>query len=275
MQMICRDNSLSSWLGADPFAAIRNVEGEVVRSKEGRTTTRFELHGAGYYVKLHEGIGWGEVTKNLFQLRLPVIGASNEWHAIAHLERLGIDTLDGVAFGQRGYNPAYTESFVITRELTNTVKLSELCETWPETPPAPRLRRALIDAVARLASTMHGSGMNHRDLYLCHFLLDAPVGREGLSAHSLKLILVDLHRAQLRSKVPRRWLVKDLASIYFSAMNIGLTRRDVYRFIRAYTGLPLRQSLTAQAGLWSAVRRRARQLYRRDFGRNPIEALDG
>jgi hypothetical protein len=43
--------------------------------------------------------------------------------------------------------------------------------------------------------------------------------------------LIDLHRAQLRKKTPRRWVVKDVAGLYFSVMDIGLTQRDLFRFV--------------------------------------------
>ncbi len=276
MKLEIMDAHIGEWLANDdPFETVGAVQGTIVRSKEGRTTTRFELDGQGYYVKHHKGVGWGEIVKNLVRLRLPVIGAANEWYAIDHLHRIGVDTLEGLAYGQRGWNPAHTESFVVTRELTRKVKLSEFCERWPTQAPSAKLRRAAIVATAELARAMHRSGMNHRDLYLCHFLIDAPNGAGGIQADNFRLCIVDLHRAQLRAAVPRRWLVKDLASIYFSAMDIGLTRRDIYRFLRAYTGEPLRHTLNEQASLWRQVRQRARQLYRRDHKRDAAEVFDG
>src|SRR5690606_18354130 len=84
-----------------------------------------------------------------------------------------------------------------------------------------------------------------------------------------RLYVMDLHRAQLRRRVPRRWLVKDLGSLYYSALDIGLSRRDVLRFIRIYSGLPLNVGLRRQLPLWRAVRARADKIYRRDFRREP------
>ncbi|MST95429.1 MAG: hypothetical protein EXS33_09230 [Pedosphaera sp.] len=42
----------------------------------------------------------------------------------------------------------------------------------------------------------------------------------------MELFVIDLHRAQLRDRVPARWLVKDLGGLLFSALDCGLTRRD-------------------------------------------------
>jgi hypothetical protein len=35
----------------------------------------------------------------------------------------------------------------------------------------------------------------------------------------------------MRAQVPARWLLKDLAALYFSVMEIGLSQRDLLRFL--------------------------------------------
>ena len=114
--------------------------------------------------------------------------------------------------------------------------------------------------VARMAGTMHRAGVNHRDFYICHFLLhtDRPV-----TADDLHLSLIDLHRAQVRSAVPLRWRNKDLAALYFSALDIGLTRRDKLRFLRTYFQRPLRDVLREEASLLAWLERKAAKLYER------------
>src|SRR5690606_734405 len=112
--------------------------------KEGRRTLRFEAGGHGYFLKLHQGVGWGEIIKNLLQLRLPVIGARNEYQAIRALERLGLATLTIAGYGERGWNPARRLSFLVTDELADVVSLEDYCRPWREQPPAPALRQQLI-----------------------------------------------------------------------------------------------------------------------------------
>lgn len=260
MQLQLRDDFRRAW--PDPFAAVLAVEGEVYRAKEGRTTLRFLFEGEPYFLKLHRGVGWGEIVKNLLQLRMPVVGAENEWRAIELLHRIDVGTMTAVGYGKRGLNPARQLSFLVTEELRQMVSLEDFCRLWPLQPPPFHQRRLLLLEVGRLARTMHGHGMNHRDFYLCHLLLRDDW--DGVTAP--RLYLIDLHRAQIRRRTPRRWLVKDLASLYFSAADIGLSQRDVLRFLRAYGGRPLRETL-ADSGLWRRVMARARQLYRRDFGR--------
>ena len=251
--------------GVDPFDYLLHLDGEMFRDMPGRRTLRFTLGGRRYFLKAHLGVGWPEVFKNLLQLRLPVLGARNEWLAIKRLEQLGVDTMRVVAYGERGGNPARRESFIVTEALEDTESLEDFCADWDKQPPvglaALRLKRTLITRVARIARAMHTHGMNHRDFYICHLLLD--VSRDVLSVDpdALTLSLIDLHRAQLRKRTPRRWVIKDIGALYFSAMRIGLTRRDLFRFMRVYRDTTLRQTLAADGKFWSRCRLRAASLY--------------
>jgi hypothetical protein len=251
--------------GTDAFESIMRLEGEVFRDMDNRRTLRFTLNGKRYFLKAHYGVGWREIFKNLSQLKLPVLGARNEWLAIRRLESLGVETMRLVGYGQRGWNPATRESFVITEALEDTCSLEDFCGAWESTPPTTgreiRLKRELIRRVARISRLMHGSGMNHRDFYLCHFLLDRPGDVLRQPPDALHLHLIDLHRVQLRRQTPARWLVKDIAGLYFSAMRIGLTRRDLFRFMTAYRNKSLRVTLAEDAGFWARCRKRAHALY--------------
>jgi len=250
----------SLWAGRDPFEAVEDLKGEVFRELEARRTLRTVVDGRGYFVKIHRGVGWGEIFKNLACLRMPVLGAGNEWRAIHLLEQRGVDTMCGVAFGQRGDNPATQHSFIVTEELVPTISLEDYCGDWLANPPPVAMKRALIRRVADMARRMHESGVNHRDFYICHFLLHL---EPAPTPENLKLSLIDLHRAQIRSRTPRRWRDKDLASLYFSALNIGLTRRDILRFLRLYFDRPLRSLLREESALLSQLTREAERLHER------------
>ncbi|MFT3848017.1 MAG: lipopolysaccharide core heptose(I) kinase RfaP [Propionivibrio sp.] len=248
------------WSGRDPFVAIEALEGEVFRELEARRTLRTEVDGHGYFVKIHRGVGWAEIVKNLLSLRWPVLGAANEWRAIGRLGELGVDTMRGVAFGQRGNNPAAQHSFIVTEELAPTISLEDFCRDWPSAPPPVAFKWALIRRVAEMAGRMHRGGVNHRDFYICHFLLHLD---PEPSIDGFKLSLIDLHRAQIRAETPRRWRDKDLSSLYFSALDIGLTPRDGLRFLRTYFTRPLRQILREEAPLLAHLGREARRLQAR------------
>lgn len=260
MKLILAEPFKSLWNGRDAFVEVEALDGLVYRELEGRRTLRTEVEGRGYFVKIHRGIGWGEVAKNLVTAKLPVLGAGQEWKAVKRLHEVGVPTMTAVAYGERGNNPAMQHSFIVTEELAPTVSLEDLSLHWREQPPELRLKHALIAEVARMTGMMHRAGVNHRDCYICHFLLhtDKPV-----TADDFKLSLIDLHRAQTRKTITLRWRNKDLAALYFSALEIGLTQRDKLRFLCGYFQLPLRQVVAQESALIAWLETKASKLYER------------
>jgi len=260
MRLILAEPFTSLWQKQDPFAEVLRLDGKVYRALEGRRTLRTEVGGQGYFVKIHQGIGWCEIGKNLLTGKYPVLGAGQEWRALERLQQAGVPSMRAVAFGERGCNPARQQSFIITEELAPTIDLEQFCANWRTQPPEPVLKRALIQEVARITAGMHQAGVNHRDCYICHFLLHLdPVP----TVDNLRLSLIDLHRAQTRQKVPKRWRNKDLAGLYFSALEIGLTHRDKLRFLKTYFQRPLRDILQSEARLLRGLQCKAQRLHKR------------
>ena len=254
------------WRRGDPFERAEALEGEILRAVKARRTLRFNQNGQVYYAKIHRGVGWPEIIKNLLQFKWPVVGAENEWAALNRLHAIGVETMTPVAFGLKGQDPAHLHSFIITEELANTRSLEDVCANWKSSPPAFRLKKALIERLASMVGQMHRHGINHRDCYICHFHLDMAFDPNAFAPEDLHVYVIDLHRAQLRNRTPRRWIVKDVGGLYFSAMDIGLTRADRMRFIRAYERASLRAVLPKRTRFWKSVERTARALYRKHFG---------
>ncbi len=250
-------NAIKNFLtpGRDYFDQIMALRGETFRELENRRTQRVKLGEKYYFIKQHFGIGWKEIIKNFCQLRPPVYSAKNEWLALQLLHKLNIATQKMVAYGIRGINPAKIQSFLITEELPAHISLEHLTASWQKNPPPARLKHQLIREVARIARTLHQQGINHRDFYLCHFLLP-------LENKTNKLYLIDLHRAQIRKRTPLRWIIKDLAGLYFSSKNSGLTPRDLLRFMKEYRNKPLHDVLNKEAIFWHKVKQRGDKLYR-------------
>lgn len=242
----------------NPFKAVRALKGKIYRELEGRRTLSFAINNKNYFAKIHLGIGWKEIIKNLSQLRLPIFGAENEWRAIKRLQQLGIKTMTLIGYGKQGLNPAKQESFIVTEALENTISLEDLCANWKKNPPSLKQKRNLLNQIAKIAHDLHYNGVNHRDFYLCHFLKD----------NHDQLFLIDLHRTQIRKRAPERWIIKDLSGLYFSAMDIGLTKRDILRFIKLYTQQPLTIVLANQA-FWQRVNARSIKLYLKTFDQQP------
>ncbi len=261
MEVFLEEPFASLWEGEDPFDKAFAIEGESYRDMGDRHTSRFECNGEAFFIKTHAGVGWREICKNLISLRKPVLGARNEWRAIARLKTLGIDTLTAVAFGWRGANPARQQSFIITRALEPTEELDSYCNADVLARMGPRNRRQLVRKLAAISRTMHDSGVNHRDFYLCHFLLDISENYANTPLHQRPIYLIDLHRVQIRERTPRRWRHKDLAGLYYSARRAGFSRRDVLCFIERYKEQPLRQALNEGESFWKSIEKAADKLH--------------
>jgi UDP-glucose:(heptosyl)LPS alpha-1,3-glucosyltransferase len=239
-------------------------QGELIRSGLGRRTSRLKFDGKSYYLKTHTGVGWPEIIKNWTYLRLPVLGAKNEWHGVHHLERLGINTLTIAGYGTSG-DYAARQSFILTEEIEGSISLEELGYEWLRNPPRKkselRYKRWLIRKIAEMARTIHQSGANHRDFYLCHFLLQRAYDDGELSIKNSKLYVIDLHRMQIRRETPERWKLKDISGLRYSCLSLiaagVLTRRDLYRFISTYQSASLRNRNTS---FWSGVVSKAESL---------------
>lgn len=250
----------------DDFFAI---EGEISKQLHNRKTLKFERGGKSFFIKCHAGIGWLEIIKNLANLRLPVLGARTEWLAIQRVTELGVSTLTAVGYGVEGINPACQRSFLITEDLGPNISLEILTKDWSTRRPDISLKRALIRELADMARRLHENGVNHRDFYICHFLLRLPDGAEAVNPENLQVYLIDLHRVQRRRVTPQRWIVKDIAGLLFSSMDIGLTKRDLFRFMRAYRDKPLRTTLGTDRRFWRKVQNRALKLYRSHWNKEP------
>lgn len=245
----------------DSFDWVMGLAGESVRRIERRHTFKIELGGRDYFVKQHYGLRWSDIVGELVRLRRPVLGAGNEYRMTALLNSIGIATAPLAGFGIDGRWPTSQRSFLITCALPPSRTLNELSRDWWQKRPVPPLKRRLIRAVAEIVRRMHAAGINHRDLYVNHFRLplhwlDNPVGEPPL-------FLMDLHRAQQHTVMPRRWLAKDLAGLLFSISDKPLSLRDRLRFLQTYCdGRPLRHILQTEAELLEMTAEKAEAMRR-------------
>ena len=286
------------------------VEARDKLGEEGRRTVSFSHNGERYYLKIHDGVGWKEIGKNLTSLRLPVLGAENEWKGVHHLRRqtllqnLGLNTLNIAGYGTRERrfwkilnNPAKRQSLIVTDEIPEAISLEDLFKDklfWGRNankiPIKICFKRWLIEQLAQTARVLHNSGANHRDFYLSHFLLQRTKESHEPTPENSSLFLIDLHRMQIHkprwtawikailqgalklqrphppeSVTPRRWKMRDVSGLHYSSMDLGLTKRDLIRFISTYENISNRQVLEAlqdNDGFWRDVQSRAQNLYR-------------
>lgn len=235
------------------FEQINELKGEIFRDVPGRLTQRVQIGNQHYFLKQHHGIGWKEFFKNILQGRWPVFGAKDEYLAINKLQALGVNTPAIASYGVRGLNPVTRQSYILLKELAPTISLEDLAKQWQTQPPSFHFKQALIRKVADIAAKLHQNGMNHRDFYICHFLLQ--------HQDPDQLYLIDLHRAQIRKTTPIRWIIKDVAGLYFSSKG-NMTLRDMLRFMQIYSGKSWREELKNNGAFWEKIKLRGERLYR-------------
>ena len=250
-------NELSSLASNDGnFEQLQEIDGEVFRKYEKRITKRFQLNQKNFFIKYHGPVGWKEIFKNLLQIKTPVIGAQREYDALNLLKNNSINCPEVKGFGKKGINPANSSSFLITEELYETISLEDFFLEGHYKKLTLKQKIILIQKVAVLVKKMHHSGLNHRDLYLCHIHI-----KNDLDFIEPQLHLIDLHRAQIRSKVPRRWVVKDLGGLFHSCFQFGLSERDFYRFMMIYYDCSLRTLISGYGHILEKIISRAFRMY--------------
>ena len=242
--------------GEDLLCWAESAEGEVFREVKGRSTLRVHIGGQPYFLKRHLGVGWLEILKNWLVGKRPVLGAENEYRACRHLAARSLPAPRVAAFATEGGNPAQRRSFVLCAELSGYDSLEAVAADWARQPPSPRARRRLVMAVARFVRRLHEAGVAHRDLYICHLMLDRQQWAEG----EARLAVLDLHRARLQPKLSAYWRKRDLAALLFSTLDLDLPARSRLRFLRIYTGRPLREAFADEGPFWRSVARRAEAL---------------
>lgn len=135
------------------------------------------------------------------------------------LKRLGINTPGTVAFGQEWKGLFEKRSFIITEKIADSESLEK---------KLPSLfferRKKFIQSLAEFVRKFHKTGCRHRDLYLCHIFCN-PQG---------KFTLIDLNRVFKPLIFSERYLIKDLAQLYYSAPGKIFTKADRLRFFLAY-----------------------------------------
>ena len=201
--------------------------------KQGRSTGRYLFPGPDgptpVYVKKYRRL---PLVQRLFG-RLRHFPGPLELAQMERVAALGIAVPEPVAAGaDRRHSTC--RSFLAIRELTGFVPLHLALPpllAQASTVELRAQRKALARRIAEIARRLHAANLYHRDLYLCHFF----VRFDEQAADGFELALIDFTRLLRSSR--RRWLVKDLAQLLFSADLRCLSRTDKLRCAKAYFGL--------------------------------------
>jgi heptose I phosphotransferase len=214
--------------GLDSFDDFMRLEGMVAKSAvRERLTQRLDLKGVTVYLKKHFFPGIREILKNLVRFRFP-LGALNEWQALLAFHLHNIPTMTPICAGRKPLLwKIEKESFLLTDDLGDTIRLDDFLKERGAIPWKGKVletKKRILENLADITRRMHRAGINHRDYYLCHIHMD----------NSEKLYVIDLHRVNVRDKVGKRWMVKDLAALLFSSLEVPVTHGQRLAFYKRY-----------------------------------------
>jgi len=212
--------------GLNTFEDIMDYSGGQVakRFTKYRHTTQLWLESqdkpVSCFLKRHTRPPLKEYIKPLVRLTKPMIGAESEWHAMFAFRRHKVPTMTPLVLGKKG-----GRSFTMTLGIEGCVRASEWFREHCLSSPSAFIKRSrcvLIVELARVVRTMHQAGLNHQDLYLCHFLVRFTNDRPDV-------FVIDVQRAMKhKGRLPDRWRIKDLAQFNYSAVSLNDDEKGLF-----------------------------------------------
>lgn len=151
-----------------------------------------------------------------------------EFEPAAELAVAGINTPKVIAYGENWGTLFEKRSFIISEKIPNAEALERklpLCFEGPNTANNLNLRRNFIAQLAAFVRKFHQTDYRHRDLYFSHIFHD----------NTGSFHLIDLARAFKPNILRRRFQVKDIAQVYYSAPGKYFSNTDRMRFYLGYT----------------------------------------
>ena len=184
--------------------------------------------------------------------------------AAEKLSKAGINTPKTIAKGQQWDGLFEKRSFSITEKINGQSLEKKLpdCFENTQTPENRKLKRTFIEQLAQFIRKFHETGYRHRDLYFSHIFYD---GRN--------FYLIDLARAFKPVLLTKRFRVKDIAQLYYSAPAGSFYRTDRIRFYHCYTG---RDKLSLKDKIFiSRIKRKAKKMAKHDTKRGKTVPFAG
>ncbi len=197
-----------------------------------RTRLRFEVGNPNrtLFLKRYDQPPVKTQLINWFNGRRRQSCGTMEWNSIEELERNGIGAPRVIAHGQSWAGLFEKRSFLVTEKIPDAESLADRLPHYfylEDSSDSRHHRRRFIRSLAEFVKLFHGLGFRHRDLYLAHLFQDT----------SDRLFLIDLARAFHPWVLRKRFLIKDLAQIFYSMPAEHFSRSDRLRFYFRYMDL--------------------------------------
>jgi hypothetical protein len=146
----------------------------------------------------------------------------------SQLTAAGVCTPKTIAYGEQWGTLFEKRSFIITEKIPEAEALErKLPDCFDERATTANLKqqRDFIAQLAGFIKKFHETNYRHRDLYFSHIF----------HSDNNKFYLIDLARAFKPLILRRRFQLKDIAQIYYSAPGRYFSRTDRLRFYLGYT----------------------------------------
>ena len=151
-----------------------------------------------------------------------------EFETTENLSQSGINTPETVAYGEQWNLFFEKRSFIITKKIPDAEALErKLPDCFQDKTTAENIkqRKIFIVELAEFIRKFHETNYRHRDLYFAHIFHDD----KG------NFFLIDLARAFKPILQSRRFQIKDIAQLYYSAPGKYFSQADRLRFYLHYT----------------------------------------
>jgi len=206
--------------------ALFDIDSDAVKSvvKERGTSRAFLSDGdkqIEVFIKRYSPVPLKEKLKLKLFRKPATADAFDEWGAITTFHENDLNTMIPIAVGRIGGITCN-----LTLGIQDYVRASDLFESFTE--KDFDRKRNLLKNMAELSGKMHSINLVHQDLYLVHFFV-----KEN---ENDAVYLIDLQRTLIQKKMGRRWHVKDLAQLLFSAAPF-VDQGDIDYFWDIYTGI--------------------------------------
>ena len=155
--------------------------------------------------------------------------AIRELEASNQLRIAGINTPKVISYGEQWGTLFEKRSFIITEKIADAESLERKLPAYfdgPDTIENLKMRRNFIIQSAGFIKKFHETNYRHRDLYLSHIFY----------SDNGKFYLIDLARVFRPIILGRRFQIKDIAQVYYSAPGKHFSKTDRLRFYMAYAG---------------------------------------
>ena len=150
-----------------------------------------------------------------------------EFEPAKKLAEAGINTPKTISYGEQWGILFEKRSFIITEKIPDAEALERKLPAYfsgPTTAENLKLRRAFVAQLAAFIRKFHETNYRHRDLYFSHIF------------YSGQFHLIDLARAFRPILSRRRFRIKDLTQLYYSAQRQYFSNADRLRFYLRLTG---------------------------------------